>query len=63
MPSAVFAAAALAAPVPPWATLSGVDRPVRLVMSEFAPFLAAARFVRASLALVAPVPPLATEMG
>ena len=49
---------AVVAPVPPWAMLSAVVRPVRLVMSLFAPDAAAPRLVRAPLAVVLPVPPL-----
>lgn len=45
------------APVPPCATVRGVVRPVREVMSLFAPRVAAERLVRAAVALVAPVPP------
>jgi hypothetical protein len=44
-------------PVPPCAVLRGVVSPVKLVMSLFAPLLAALRFVRAPVAVVAPVPP------
>ena len=50
----------VAAPVPPCATLRGVERADRLVMSLFAPDFAAERLLRAVAASVPPVPPLAT---
>ena len=56
-PRLVLAAVLEVAPVPPWAMVSAVVRPERLVMSLFAPLAAAPRFVRAAEAVVAPVPP------
>ncbi len=50
----------LAVPVPPWATVSAVVRPVRLVISEFGPAAAAPRLVRAPAIVIAPVPPEVT---
>ena len=47
-------------PVPPCGAVSGVVKPVRLVMSLLAPEDAADRFVRAAEAVVPPVPPLTT---
>ena len=44
-------------PVPPSVSARGVVKPVRLVMSLFAPDAAAPRLVRAPEAVVAPVPP------
>ena len=54
---------AVAVPVPPWATLRGVESEARDVMSLFAPELAAERFVRAPAAVADPMPPCATESG
>jgi len=50
----------VAAPVPPWATVNAVVRPVIDVISELAPLLAALKFVLAFPAVDAPVPPDAT---
>ena len=47
----------VAVPDPPCATLNGVVKPVKDVMSPLAPDTAALRFERAPEAVVAPVPP------
>ncbi len=53
-------AASVFVPIPPCITLSAVVRPLRLVMSLFAPDAAAPKLARALAAVVAPVPPLPT---
>src|SRR5262245_4107758 len=60
IPRLVLAAVAVAPPVPPCATDSGVLRPESDVMSELAPEAAAPRFALAPLAVADPVPPFAT---
>ena len=57
------AALLVVAPVPPWVIDRAVVRPLKALMSEFAPDFAAPRLVRAFPAVEAPVPPILTPRG
>jgi len=51
LPSKTLLAVNVVAPVPPCATVNAVVKPVREVISEFAPLFAATKFVREVVAL------------
>jgi len=51
LPKRTLLAVNVAAPVPPWATVNGVVSPVKEVISELAPLLAAVKFPLAVVVL------------